>query len=74
MGFLKTIEGCPHPPDRHMYRQLNINHELRITVADLLGGINPYHWRVEYCADCGKVSRKFGDVPTDVATKERMRE
>lgn len=68
-----AIRDCKHPENRQMYRQLNISTELRITAADLMGGINPYHWRVEYCGDCGKVTRRYGDVPADVATRRRIR-
>jgi hypothetical protein len=59
----KTV--CTHPADRQLYKQLNSEPHPRITVADLLGGVNPYVWRVEYCAACGQIMKTFGDVPEE---------
>lgn len=54
---------CTHPPGRQLYTQLNVSRDPRITVADLLGGINPYVWRIEYCGECGFVFETYGEVP-----------
>lgn len=48
-----------------MYHQINIDPSLRITVMDLIGGINPYVWRIEYCSVCNHVSRSLGPVPLE---------
>ena len=61
-----AVTPCDHPPGKRMYRHLNVSQDLRITAADLLGGINPYVWRVEYCGKCNAVLREFGDVPENV--------
>lgn len=51
-----------------MYRQLNRDTSLRMTIADLTGGINPYIWRIEYCSLCRSVLKKYGDVTADELT------
>jgi hypothetical protein len=66
------MTDCKHPKERQMYYQLNLpDGPPRITVTDLLGGINPYLWRIEYCWDCGEILKSYGDVPQHVRDQHR---
>jgi len=65
------MKECAHPPERQLYMQLNADPSLRITIADLCGGINPYVWRVEYCGICLTIRHAFGDVPQTVLDDHR---
>lgn len=56
---------CEHPPERQRYIQLNVESARGITIADVLGGINPYVWRIEYCGECWLVFKTFGEVPNE---------
>ena len=72
-GGDEAVKVCTHPPDQQLYMQLNSEPSMRITVADLIGGINPYVWRVEYCGVCHIITRSLGDVPqSEVEAHSRL--